>query len=196
MHRDRRDGSRRISTAPSGYLWRSRKYAAARPGRRSPGTAASARPGSKRKHGRRSGRHGPAAWGHGPVARRGRRRRSPSTPPLVTTMPAAVDTSSEGICEHQAIAGAQGREGRCGVGERHVIADQPDGEAANDVDRGDDQPGDRVAADELRGTVHRTVETALFLQVAAARCGRSFRRSGRRTYRRRSPFVCRAWNQG
>ena len=69
---------------------------------------------------------------------------------------------------HQAVARGQRGEGRGGVGERHAVPHQADGEAAEDVDHGDDQRRDRVAADELRRAVHRAVEAALLLQFAAA----------------------------
>ena len=42
-------------------------------------------------------------------------------------------------------------------------------DAAENVDREDDQAGDGVAADEFRGAVHRAEEGALFLELAPAR---------------------------
>ena len=43
-----------------------------------------------------------------------------------------------------------------------------DGDAADGVDEGDDQAGDRVAAHEFRGAVHRAEEIAFVFQVFAA----------------------------
>ncbi len=48
------------------------------------------------------------------------------------------------------------------------MAEVTDDDAAENIDRGDDQAGDRIAAYELRGTVHRTEERAFLLQLAAA----------------------------
>ena len=45
--------------------------------------------------------------------------------------------------------------------QREVVLGHADGEAADQVDRGDDDGGDGVAADELRGPVHRSVEVGL-----------------------------------
>ncbi|MEY9354637.1 hypothetical protein ABIG05_009076 [Bradyrhizobium japonicum] len=42
-----------------------------------------------------------------------------------------------------------------------------DDDAAEDVDRGDDQAGDGVAADEFRGTVHRAKKGTLLFELAA-----------------------------
>jgi hypothetical protein len=69
---------------------------------------------------------------------------------------------------HQAVADRQDREGAGGVAERHVALGDADDDAADDVDREDEQAGDRVAADELRGAVHRAVEVGLALDLAAA----------------------------
>ena len=46
-----------------------------------------------------------------------------------------------------------------------------DDDAAEDVDRRDDQAGDGVAADEFRGAVHGAEEGALLLQLAAPALG-------------------------
>ena len=73
-----------------------------------------------------------------------------------------------GDLRHQAVAGGQRGEGGGGVGERHAVPQQADRQAADDVDHGDDQRRDRVAADELRGAVHGAVEAAFLLQFAAA----------------------------
>ena len=92
----------------------------------------------------------------------------PSMPPLVTTMPAAVETSSAGICDtspsptvsvvNVAAASANGMPCRT----------MPIARPPRMLIDGDDQPGDRVAAHELRGAVHRAVEAALLLQLLAA----------------------------
>ena len=68
----------------------------------------------------------------------------------------------------QAVADGQGGERRGGIAERHAVPAEPDGQAADDVDDGDEQGGDRVAAHELRGTVHGAVEAAFLLQLAPA----------------------------
>ncbi len=57
------------------------------------------------------------------------------------------------------------------VGKGHAVADQADPKAADDVDAGDEQSRHRVAAHEFRGPVHRPVESALLLQLAAAAAG-------------------------
>ena len=92
----------------------------------------------------------------------------PSIPPFVTTMPAAVETSSAGICDYQAVARGQRGEGGGRVGEAHAVPQQADRQAAHDVDHRDDQRRDRIAADELRRAVHGAVEAAFLLQFAAA----------------------------
>jgi hypothetical protein len=48
-----------------------------------------------------------------------------------------------------------------GLLQLHVAIDHRHDQAASDVDRRDDQAGDRVAAHELAGAVHRTVELHL-----------------------------------
>ena len=52
--------------------------------------------------------------------------------------------------------------------ERHAVARHADDDAAEDVDRRDDEAGDGVAAHEFRGAVHRAEEGAFLLQLAAA----------------------------
>ncbi len=52
--------------------------------------------------------------------------------------------------------------------ERVVVLDDADGEASEKVHRGDDDGGDGVAADELRGTVHRPVEVGFVGDLAPA----------------------------
>ena len=51
------------------------------------------------------------------------------------------------------------------------MLDHADDEAADDVDDRDDDAGDRVAADELAGTVHRSVEIGLLRDFLAAALG-------------------------
>ena len=48
------------------------------------------------------------------------------------------------------------------LAERHVLLEHADREAADQVDRDDDDGGDRVALHELRRTVHRAVEVGFF----------------------------------
>ena len=54
------------------------------------------------------------------------------------------------------------------LAERHVLLQDADREAADEVDGDDDDGGDRVALDELRRTVHRAVEVGLFGDLLAA----------------------------
>jgi len=56
-----------------------------------------------------------------------------------------------------------------GVAQLHLELHDADDEAADDVDRHDDDGGDRVALDELRGAVHRAVEISFLLDGAATR---------------------------
>ncbi len=57
------------------------------------------------------------------------------------------------------------------VAERHPHLADADGEAADQVDQRDDDRRDRVALDELRGTVHRAVEVGLGVHLGAALAG-------------------------
>ena len=75
----------------------------------------------------------------------------------------------------QAVADGEQRVGARGLGERHALLGDADDHAADDVDEHDQQAGDRVAAHEFRGAVHRAVEGAFVLQVLAARCARRSR---------------------
>ena len=52
-----------------------------------------------------------------------------------------------------------------------MVLDDADGEAAEQVHRGDDDGRDGVAADELGGAVHRPVEVGLVGDLAAAAPG-------------------------
>ena len=60
------------------------------------------------------------------------------------------------------------------LAERHALLPDADGEAAEDVDDGDDDAGDRVAVHELGRTVHRPVEVGFPLDVACAALRASF----------------------
>ena len=80
----------------------------------------------------------------------------------------------------EAVADGQLGEDVGGGRGRHVVARHADDDAAEDVDGGDDEAGDGVAAHELRGAVHRAEEGALLLQLAAAARSPPCRRSGRR----------------
>lgn len=51
------------------------------------------------------------------------------------------------------------------------MAEITNDDAAENIDRGDDQTGDRIATHEFGGTVHRTEEGAFFFQFAAAALG-------------------------
>ena len=69
----------------------------------------------------------------------------------------------------QAVADRQLDEHVGGFAEVHAVAEIADRDAADDVDEGDDQAGDGVAADEFRGAVHRAEEGRFLLQLAAAK---------------------------
>ena len=186
-------GSFSASGSSAGCLWRIQAPPPARPARPRKGSAG--RPGISA-----STAAAPAASASGlglpPSWRISAASAGPSTPPLVTTMPAAVETSSAGICETRpsptvsvvkvAAASANGMPWRT----------QADREAAEMLMDGDQQPGDRVAAHEFRGAVHGAVEAALLLELAAATRARSSRRSCRPRDRRRSPSACRASRRG
>src|SRR6185437_10984637 len=51
--------------------------------------------------------------------------------------------------------------------EAHVLLGDADKDAGQDVDRGDDEAGDGIAADELGSAVHRAEEVALVLDLGA-----------------------------
>ncbi len=65
----------------------------------------------------------------------------------------------------EAVADRERGERGGGFREWHAVSQQADRQAAEDVDDGDQQPGDRVAAHELGRTVHRAVEAALLLEL-------------------------------
>ena len=52
--------------------------------------------------------------------------------------------------------------------DRQAVLEHADDEPAEDIDDGDDQARDRVAADELGGAVHRAVEFGLARDLRAA----------------------------
>ncbi len=68
----------------------------------------------------------------------------------------------------EAVADGQRREYGRRIGRRHAVARDADDDAAEHVDRRDDDAGDGVAAHELGGTVHGAEEGAFLLQLAAA----------------------------
>ena len=67
----------------------------------------------------------------------------------------------------EAVAHRQLGEHVRGLAEAHVVARIADRDAADDVDRGDDQPRYGVAADEFRRTVHGTKEGTFLFELAA-----------------------------
>ena len=71
----------------------------------------------------------------------------------------------------QAVADAQEAVGVGGVGDREMALGDADGEAADEVDGGDDDGGDGVTPDELRGTVHGPVEVGLVGDLLTAAFG-------------------------
>ena len=72
---------------------------------------------------------------------------------------------------HQAVADGQQGVGGRGLGRRHAVLGHAHGEPADQVDEQDQDAGDGVAADELVGTVHRTVEVGFLADFLAARLG-------------------------
>jgi hypothetical protein len=68
---------------------------------------------------------------------------------------------------HQAVADRQLRVALAGLGQRQAAGDA-ERDAADQVEQRDDQAGDRVAAHELRGAVHRPVELGLGGDARAA----------------------------
>ena len=90
----------------------------------------------------------------------------------VTMRPVETEMQQGGDLGDQAVA-----DGQQGVGVRAAspIAmprwSMPIDEAADEVDDGDDDAGDGVALDELRGAVHRAVEVGLGGDLGAARAG-------------------------
>ena len=72
---------------------------------------------------------------------------------------------------HQAVADGQQGVGAAGVGERHIVLQHADQQAADDVHRHDHQAGHGVAPDELAGTVHGAVEIRFLGHFGAAFLG-------------------------
>ena len=68
----------------------------------------------------------------------------------------------------EAVADRQQRELVGGFGEGETVLGHADDDAADEVDRGDDDRGHRVAFDELRGAVHRAVEVGFLGDLRAA----------------------------
>ena len=89
-------------------------------------------------------------------------------------MPAAVLTISAGIWLTRPSPTDERREGVRGLGRGHVELEHADDEAADEVDRGDDEAGDGVAAHELRGAVHRAVEVGVAGDLLAPARGPRF----------------------
>ena len=86
----------------------------------------------------------------------------------MTMMPVATEISSAGICAHRPSPIGQQREVLDRLAERHALLHHADDDAADEVDDGDQDAGDRVALDELRGAVHRAVEVGLLGDLGAA----------------------------
>ncbi len=68
---------------------------------------------------------------------------------------------------HQAIADGEQRVGLGRIARAHVVLQDSDNQSANDVDEQDQDACDSIAADELRGTVHRPVEIRFQRHVRA-----------------------------
>ncbi len=73
-----------------------------------------------------------------------------------------------GNLRHQAVADGEQHVVVRGLRERQVVLQHADGEPAEDVDEEDQDPGDGVAAHELRRAVHRAVEVGLGCDLQAA----------------------------
>ena len=73
-----------------------------------------------------------------------------------------------GDLRHQTVAHRQLGEDVRGLAQIHAMTRIADGNAADDVDGGDDEAGDGVAAHEFGCTVHGAEESALFLQFPPA----------------------------
>ncbi len=71
----------------------------------------------------------------------------------------------------QAVTDGEQAVGLDRVAQAHAVLRDADGEAADQVDQRDDDGRDRVALDELRGTVHRAVEVGLGVHLLAAPAG-------------------------
>ena len=71
----------------------------------------------------------------------------------------------------QAVADRERGKERGGLAEAHARLDHADEQPAHDVDQGDNDAGDGVAADELAGTVHSPEEIGLLANFLAAALG-------------------------
>ena len=89
-------------------------------------------------------------------------------PPLATSRPAASEMMSAGICETRPSPTDSLVKTSEAAGQRHAMAGDADDDAAENVDAENDEAGDRVAAHEFRGAVHRAEERALLLEFAPA----------------------------
>jgi hypothetical protein len=69
----------------------------------------------------------------------------------------------------EAVAHRQDRIHAARVAEGHVLLGDADDDAADDIDEGDEQAGDGIAAHELRGAVHGAKERGLVLERLAPR---------------------------
>ena len=89
-------------------------------------------------------------------------------PPLATTRPAASEMISAGICVTRPSPTDSfvktSTASEIGMPCRKVA----DENAAEDVDGGDDEAGDRIAAHELRGAVHGAEERAFLFELTPA----------------------------
>ena len=94
--------------------------------------------------------------------------KSVSAAARVTMIPVAVEIKQRRHLGDDAFADGQQRELLQRLDDREVLLRDTDDEAADRVDRDDDDRGDCVAADELAGTVHRAVEVGGALDVLAA----------------------------
>jgi hypothetical protein len=72
-------------------------------------------------------------------------------------MPAAIDTSSDGICE--------------AIADRHAVHQRAHRNPGQDVDGRDDDAGNGIALDELHGAVHRAMQLRFLFQRLAAALG-------------------------
>ena len=101
-----------------------------------------------------------------PCAGRGSGRRCRCRGPCseaerVTMMPVATEISSAGICATRPSPTVSSEKCWTRLAERHALLHDADDDAADQVDQRDQDAGDRVALDELRGAVHRAVEVGL-----------------------------------
>ncbi len=88
-----------------------------------------------------------------------------------------------GNLRHQTVADRQTHIGVGRFHKRHILLQNADQNAGDDVDRRDDQPRDRVAAHEFRRAVHRSVKAGFLRQLVAAFAGFGFIDQPRRQIR-------------